>query len=726
MAYKRNFLAIARFLAVGLVLSLVSCPSSPTAKQKSPTQSETASQTAASQPRIYWTGDGGKGISLAVLEPTGRGLSQNEQWMLSLIQSSLTGDFNKYSAMTIIDRQNLEKILAEQMQSLSGNYSEDDYIKIGALANARYILNGSVNRTANTFMLELAVTDVESGVRKASLSPTSVTPASLENLSAVKEASAELLRQLGIILTDGGLAELKKPLAVSQVNAETALARGVVAQRQGTEVAALSYFFQAASLDSTLTEAAKRSSTMSANITGNIGMDIRNDIAWRREWAARLTETENFIKNLEPPYTLFYSTGIETEKINYQNETADLKIMTNMQASGLPSLQKALQAIYDGLNATKRKNDWGLGNWPSQSITNPNPFTARKQYDIQVAFELVNNKNQVLGRQTISIRPGFSFSFSNNVVGVYYAENTFNNVIFTAVNANDISDTLTIRVASVNRNPPQNAQFQITALSAMQWSDVGNKNITYLKIENGVLMGFSSSSLRAQYRNLVIPEIWGDPITSIKDFAFSNNGLTSVIIPNGVTSIGIQAFKDNQLTSVTIPNSVTSIGDSAFNGNRLTSVTIPNSVTSIGNSAFSNNRLTSVTIPNSVTSIGEYAFSNNQLTSVIIPNSVTSIGSNAFFKNQLTSVTIPNSVTSIGHGAFFVNRLTSITIPNSVTSIGGYAFSDNPLTSITIGANVSLEEDFGLIGFDTAYNYGGKRAGTYTRPSASSREWTRQ
>jgi energy-converting hydrogenase Eha subunit A len=363
-----------------------------------------------------------------------------------------------------------------------------------------------------------------------------------------------------------------------------------------------------------------------------------------------------------------------------------------------------LQAIYDGLNATKRKNDWGLGNWPSQSITNPNPFTARKQYDIQVAFELVNNKNQVLGRQTINIRPGFSFSFSNNVVGVYYVENTFNNVIFNAVNANDISDTLTIRVASVNRNPPQNAQFQITALSAAQWSDVGNKNISYLKIENGVLMGFSSSSLRAQYRNLVIPEIWGDPITSIKDSAFSSNGLTSVIIPNGVISIGGRAFNENQLTSVTIPNSVTSIGVSAF----------------------SNNRLTSVTIPNSVTSMEEYAFSNNQLTSVIIPNSVTSIGQTAFFKNQLTSVIIPNSVTSIGKSAFFVNRVTSITIPNSVTSIGDYAFSDNPLTSITIGANVSLEKDFGLIGFDSVYNNGGKRAGTYTRPSTSSREWTRQ
>jgi len=76
-----------------------------TAKQETPqTQTQPVAQTPVSQTQAYWTGDGGKGISLAVLEPTGKGLAQNEQWMLSLIQSSITGDFNKYSAMTIIDR----------------------------------------------------------------------------------------------------------------------------------------------------------------------------------------------------------------------------------------------------------------------------------------------------------------------------------------------------------------------------------------------------------------------------------------------------------------------------------------------------------------------------------------------------------------------------------------------------------------------------------------------
>ncbi len=149
-----------------------------------------------------------------------------------------------------------------------------------------------------------------------------------------------------------------------------------------------------------------------------------------------------------------------------------------------------------------------------------------------------------------------------------------------------------------------------------------------------------------------------------------------------VTSIGDYAFTENNLHSVTIPNSVTSIGNGAFEFNYLSSVTIPNSVTSIEGGAFALNSLTQVNIPNSVTSIGSSAFSANNLSSVTIPNSVTSIESGAFGHNQLTSVTIPDGVTSIGGYAFAVNNLSSVTIPNSVTSIGNGAFEFNPDLSL--------------------------------------------
>jgi len=153
-------------------------------------------------------------MTLAVLEPTGRGLTAQEQWVLPLIQGSITGDFNKYSAMTIVDRMNLEKKIAEQMQAISGMYSDNDLIRIGNLSNARFILSGSVAKTANTFMMELSVTDVESGERKASYPPKPIILTNFENLSAIKEASADLLKQLGVVLNDRALQELRSPVEI--------------------------------------------------------------------------------------------------------------------------------------------------------------------------------------------------------------------------------------------------------------------------------------------------------------------------------------------------------------------------------------------------------------------------------------------------------------------------------------------------------------------------------
>ena len=149
---------------------------------------------------------------------------------------------------------------------------------------------------------------------------------------------------------------------------------------------------------------------------------------------------------------------------------------------------------------------------------------------------------------------------------------------------------------------------------------------------------------------------------------------------------------------------------------------------------FAEKNLTSVTIPDSVTSIGIGAFALNDLTSVTIPGSVTSIGNGAFAWNKLTSITIPGSVTSIGDHAFVYNKLTTVTISNGVKTIGDGAFRyTDDLTSITIGANVELSTNNSSFDtgnsthpiFDTAYNTGGKVAGTYTR-SSNTQPWTKQ
>ncbi|MDR0442271.1 MAG: leucine-rich repeat domain-containing protein [Treponema sp.] len=105
--------------------------------------------------------------------------------------------------------------------------------------------------------------------------------------------------------------------------------------------------------------------------------------------------------------------------------------------------------------------------------------------------------------------------------------------------------------------------------------------------------------------------------------------------------------------------------------------------------------------------------------SVVIPaqinnKPVASIARLTFMNKELTGVTIPNSVSRIGGRAFMSNQLTSVTIPPSVRTIGVNAFANNPLTSVTIGANVTLGTNaMGDTAFNSTYNNGGKKAGTY-------------
>ncbi len=73
----------------------------------------------------------------------------------------------------------------------------------------------------------------------------------------------------------------------------------------------------------------------------------------------------------------------------------------------------------------------------------------------------------------------------------------------------------------------------------------------------------------------------------------AEDGVTEVVIPEGVTEIGTCAFYEcKDLTSVIFPESVTKIGDHAFDGcGKLTNVTLPGNITEIGFRAFNDDNM---------------------------------------------------------------------------------------------------------------------------------------
>lgn len=189
----------------------------------------------------------------------------------------------------------------------------------------------------------------------------------------------------------------------------------------------------------------------------------------------------------------------------------------------------------------------------------------------------------------------------------------------------------------------------------------------------------------------------GNPLTGdIPDYWKSNGGIAGYVeIGTSATSIGNYAFTDNQLTSATIANTVTTIGVNAFYNNQLTSVTFGNSVTTIGTGAFMRNQLATLTLGNSVESLENSAFyecGTNSLTTINIPESVTSIGSYAFGYNYiLDTVNCYTTQTAfVGSGAFYfsnwmsANPLTIHVRASDATWTDGTGLTFQGLNNVTI------------------------------------------
>ncbi|MBO5715809.1 MAG: leucine-rich repeat domain-containing protein [Clostridia bacterium] len=188
------------------------------------------------------------------------------------------------------------------------------------------------------------------------------------------------------------------------------------------------------------------------------------------------------------------------------------------------------------------------------------------------------------------------------------------------------------------------------------------------------LSGISSIEIAQYYE--------GIPVKVIKADAFKDEGISSIIIPDGVATIESGAFMGcTWLKSITLPDSVTTIGDNAFKGcTRLSELTLSCNVATIGSGAFEGcTALKEIIIPDGVETIGDQAFYNcTSITKIDFGNTVTSIGSSAFENcSSISDVVIPDSVVSIGDGAFRnCSQLKKLSGCGGLKNVGRYAFDN--------------------------------------------------
>jgi len=428
--------------------------------------------------QTYYTGDGGAGITLVVYAPTGTGLSDSETWLLPLVQGSFNTDFSRYSAITVVDRQNLDAILAQQRESSWGEYSEEDYIRIGEMVNARYILTGTITKTpSGSFMVEFSVSDVEKGTREASYGPVSCSFLALENLSAARTAAVDLLGQLGVHLTEAARRELTAKADTRQIEFETAMSKGIEAQQRGQVVEALSWFFQAADFNPVSTEAATRLNILSRDISsGTMGENVRNDLQWYNQWKDRLGEANEFVADYlaDPPapsYLVLYTTDLQQGRINYKQGTVDVGGVTvhylfdgTALETWTRQLQQVVKAVNEGLANTGRNQDWDLS--PVQKGRKSQGFSFTLTVSLFNEWDdlLSGEEVRLQGRWTADTEQGFSYSLNSQG----------DSVTFRGVEADMITDKLSVRFTEINGEDAQTVAWAnnisiVTGGDYLQW-----------------------------------------------------------------------------------------------------------------------------------------------------------------------------------------------------------------------------------------------------------------
>lgn len=181
-------------------------------------------------------------------------------------------------------------------------------------------------------------------------------------------------------------------------------------------------------------------------------------------------------------------------------------------------------------------------------------------------------------------------------------------------------------------------------------------------------------------------------VTSVGEYAFHWNNMTSLTLPETVDSLKRCAiYSCSKLTEVTLPAKLKYIGDYALSSLAITSIDIPASVEEIGNSAFFTcYSLASVTGMQGVKKMGSSVFYKCAITEIALPESLDSIPHGLFMEcSNLTKVTLSPKTYYIGDGAFYnCKALESITLPSTVKTIDDECFMGcSSLTSFTLPAS---------------------------------------
>ena len=303
---------------------------------------------------------------VAVPSPKTVNMGAEMEWIPLFIQGVITANFQQYSGMKVVDRQNNDMVKAEQKLSESSSYSESDAIELGKKTNARLIVTGSITAKSSSYALIFNITDTETGESKATATVPNCLFSALENGEAANQISYDLMTGYGVKLSAEAKAKLTKAAGVmsAETTAQASVAKGIAAEKSGSNIEALTYYIQAKKNDKNLSEATKRMASMTTVVTGgNFGASAKNLMKLRSEWDKLLKEAAALIAANPPEFTLYYFSNIKANELTAEDYERGMMSFTvgspYLKQTGGAENEKIANELLDGLHKIPESKNWG-------------------------------------------------------------------------------------------------------------------------------------------------------------------------------------------------------------------------------------------------------------------------------------------------------------------------------------------------------------------------------
>ena len=388
----------------------------------------------------------GNGVTIAVTAPQSREVEQKDAWIPQYMQDSLTGNFARYSKMTVLDRSNESLIKAEQKLSESGFYTDENAAQIGQMTNASLVVVGSVQIVGGMYEMNFRVNDVNTNEIKSSAN-NRYSKTDIESGKAVNELTEKLLEGLGIEFSESEKAYLSKVYKTEDSSVQN-LAKGMAAEKANDYITALVSYNQ---VDGTSKKEAE--SNIHSLFYGSFdAANIQNRIAFYQKqiekWNLIFFQLGKYMNN----NAVFFVYDFSSVKDNIDMERKKV-LFTVSPGIKLFLNQIAMQVYIEVIKAWKEiVLDDGNSVWTKSVNTDCN-----YSYSTFVDLGLFNGDGDLIAKKAVSVGTGYSVynsdygKFYNDRIIVksqkkYYDENRYEPIEFYNVNFDDIVGNLTVKI----------------------------------------------------------------------------------------------------------------------------------------------------------------------------------------------------------------------------------------------------------------------------------------